>query len=156
MERERRIEEERDQRAREDFRGGTSGAHGEPQTESRHPPEWAGDLNPDQMAGQNIGEPARQAHRERRSARDHKELNRALSDRFSDDELGQITVLRPGDRLQQGATYMDLRDPERREFTATGEMEAGEAIVPKDEVPYQVWNRLRGVDDPERTGGTTG
>lgn len=29
----------------------------------------------------------------------------------------------------------------------------GEAFVPKDEVPYTTWNRLRGIDSPERTGG---
>lgn len=153
MERDQRARENREQRAREDFRGGTSGAHGEPQTELRHPEEWAGDLNPDHMAGQNIGQPSSEREQEGRNARSHKEVNRALSGRFTDDELDQIALLEPGDRLQQGATYMDLRDPERREFTATGEMEAGGATVPKDQVPYTLWNRLRGVDNPERTGG---
>jgi len=40
------------------------------------------------------------------------------------------------------------------EFTAEGKEEAGEAdyIVPKKEVDYQLWNRLIGVSDPERTG----
>ncbi len=30
---------------------------------------------------------------------------------------------------------------------------SGNAYVPKDQVPYQVWNRLRGIDDVERTQG---
>jgi len=47
---------------------------------------------------------------------------------------------------------MDLAD--RREFKATAsmEVEAGKLIVPKSEVDYQLWNRLRGVTDPARTG----
>jgi hypothetical protein len=153
MDREHDARESREQRAREDFRGGTSGAHGEPQTERKHPDRWADDLNPDHLAGQNIGQPAADREQRGRSARDHKEVNRALSGRFTDDELQSIPILDAGQRLQQGATYMDLRDPERREFTATGEMEANGVVVPKAEVPYSVWNRLRGIDDPERTAG---
>jgi hypothetical protein len=64
-------------------------------------------------------------------------------------------VLPEGQRLQQGGTYLDLNDLDRGEFTAMGNMEAspGNAFVPKDQVPYQVWNRLRGIDDVERTQG---
>ena len=29
---------------------------------------------------------------------------------------------------------------------------ADDAFVPKDHVPYPTWNRLGGVDDPDRTG----
>lgn len=152
MERERKIEEEREQRSRTEYREGSSGARGEPQTDLGHPPEYAGDLNPDHMAGQNIGQPSAEPVQDARSARDDKEVNRALSDRFSDDELGAIPVLDAGMRLQQGATYIDLRDPERREFTATGDMSAtgGQRLVPKSQVPYSLWNRLRGIDDVER------
>lgn len=123
-----------------------------PQTEKKHPDQWERDLNPDRMAGQNIGE--RSADREQGlpSAYDDKDVHRSLHDQFADDELKRIPVLPAGQRLQQGATYLDLRDPEREEFTATGEMSAGadNRYVPKDEVPYSLWNRLRGVDDPER------
>ncbi len=42
------------------------------------------------------------------------------------------------------------------EFKATSGMEAGRLIVPKSEVDYQLWNRLRGVTDPARTGGVQG
>jgi len=151
MEREKRILEEREQRAREDFREGSSGARGEPQTEQKYPPEWAGDLNPNHVAGQNIGQPSAESVQDGRNAHLHKQVNRELSDRFSDDELRQIPVIEAGERLQQGATYLDLGDPDRREFTATGDMEAKGIVVPKSQVPYSVWNRLRGVDDPERT-----
>ena len=100
MDRERRVEEEREQRARTEYREGSSGARGEPQTDLGHPPEWDGDLNPDHMAGQNIGQPSAEAIQDARTARDHKEVNRALGGRFSDDELGEIPILDAGMRLQ--------------------------------------------------------
>jgi hypothetical protein len=124
---------------------------GKPQAEVKHPPEWERDLNPDRMAGQNIGaEPDREV--ELRTAYDVKPLHRAMEG-FGDDELKQVPVLPAGERLEQGATYLDLRDPGRGEFTATGDMAAGQenAYVAKDQVPYETWNRLRGIRDPERT-----
>ncbi|HVG00957.1 MAG TPA: hypothetical protein VND68_14045 [Chloroflexia bacterium] len=59
-----------------------------------------------------------------------------------------------GSRLEQNATYIDLRTHDREEFTARGDMEAGPEnwYVPKTEVDYQLWNRLIGVRNPERTG----
>lgn len=104
------------------------------------------------MAGQNIGPVDEQAERETRSAHEVKGVHRSLAEELWDDELRQVPILPEGQRLQQGATYMDLTDPERREFTATGEMSVGpeSRIVPKDEVPYSIWNRLAGVENPER------
>jgi hypothetical protein len=65
-------------------------------------------------------------------------------------------VTAPGTRLEQGATYVDLRDPGRGEFTATGGMAAGpdDWYVAKDTVDYQLWNRLIGVRNPEHFGET--
>jgi hypothetical protein len=59
-----------------------------------------------------------------------------------------------GERLAQGAVYVDLNDPQLREITATGDMSAGEYqwYVPKREVDYQLWNRLIGITNPERHG----
>ena len=53
-------------------------------------------------------------------------------------------MLPEGSRLEQGATYVDLRDDARREFQATGGMtaEPGRLVVPKADVGYQLWNRL--------------
>jgi hypothetical protein len=118
-----------------------------PQAERKHPPEWERDLNPDRMAGQNIGIPS-----DLPTAYDFKELHDTLTD-FANDELRQIPVVPPGGRLKQGATYLDLCSSGRDEFTATGEMAAapGDRLVPKGDVPYTIWNRLRGIDDPERT-----
>jgi hypothetical protein len=89
-----------------------------------------------------------------RSAYEIKEVHRRLPD-FSDDLLKQIPVLLEGTRLDDGATYLDLTDPARREFTATGDMRAApdRLYVPKSETDYHLWNRLIGVTNPARTGG---
>ena len=75
-----------------------------------------------------------------------------LLEGITDDGLKQIPVLWDGTRLEQGATYIDLRDPQRREFRATGDMVATPEhwYVPKDAVDYELWNRLVGVSNPER------
>lgn len=124
---------------------------GKPQTEQKHPDEWQRDLNPDHMAGQNIGMPAADREQGLATAHDLKDLHRSLQE-FDDEELKQIPVVPQGQRLQQRATYLDLNDLGREEFTATGEMRAGadHCYVPKSEVGYPIWNRLRGIEDPER------
>ena len=88
-----------------------------------------------------------------RTAFDVKEVHRTLRDEFTDDELRGIPIISEGQRLQQGGIYIDLNDPDRREFTATGDMSAGPRNVytSKSEVPYPLWNRLMGVEHEERT-----
>lgn len=73
---------------------------------------------------------------------------------FTDDELKGIPVLSEGMKLKQGAVYVDLNDPKLEEVTAYGDMTAGQNkyYVPKSEVDYELWNRLIGIDNPERTG----
>jgi hypothetical protein len=119
----------------------------------QHPDEWRQDLSPDANAGQNYGTVGDDANQDAPTAYDIKDLHQAL-DGFSDDELRRIVVLPQGSRLQQGATYIDLATPDRREFKAMGSTEAGPGnwFVPKSEVDYQLWNRLIGVSNPERTG----
>jgi hypothetical protein len=87
-----------------------------------------------------------------RTAFDIKDVHDALRG-FSDDELKQIPLMPEGARLEEGATYLDLTDPIPTEITAHGVMEAGpgQRYVAKTEVDHELWNRLRGVDDPERT-----
>ena len=74
------------------------------------------------------------------------------------DQLKQIPILPADSRLEQDATYIDLADPDHKEFKATSGMAAGpdSLLVPKTEVDYQLWNRLRGVTDPARTGAVQG
>lgn len=116
---------------------------------------WDHDLRPDSTAGQNEGVAG--LHPEKadgaRTAFDIKELQSKL-DGFTHAELKQITVLPEGSRLEQNATYIDLRLRYPEEITARGDMEAGPEnwYVPKSEMDYQLWNRLIGVDNPERTG----
>ncbi len=134
----------------EETKSSKTGANTPPQATQKHPDEWQRDLNPDYMAGQNVGHQSGDRETGLWTAYDVKPLSRALD--LQDDELKRIPVLPEGQRLQQGGTYLDLRNPERGEFTATGDMAAGRenAYVAKDRVPYDTWNRLRGVRDPER------
>jgi len=121
---------------------------------TKHPAEYQQDMNPDAAAGINYGTVGHHQVRHR-MAYDVKEAHRLLEG-YTDDVLKQIPILSEGSRLEQDATYMDLAD--RREFTATSSMEAGagKLIVPKSEVDYQLWNRLRGVTGPARTGTVQG
>ncbi|HZS04205.1 MAG TPA: hypothetical protein VFD58_05165 [Blastocatellia bacterium] len=126
-----------------------------PQTQTglQHPEEYRSDLNPNAGAGQKIGPAGPHPEKSARTAFDIKELHRRLKD-IPDAELMQLRVLPEGTRLEQGATYIDLNDSPPTEFTATAEMTAGRGnyYVPKTEVNYQLWNRLIGVTNPERTG----
>lgn len=62
-------------------------------------------------------------------------------------ELRQVPVLKAGAQLRAGATYINLNDAKRTEFTGTENMtvEPGAYIVPKDKVSYDLWNRLTNV-----------
>jgi len=124
----------------------------------KHPPKYQQDLNPDAAAGINYGRVGERLQKEgQRTADDVKEAHRLLKD-FTDDQLKQIPILPEGSRLEQDATYIDLAAADRKEFKATSGMEAkpGQLLVPKREVDYQLWNRLRGVNDPARTGAVQG
>src|SRR5687768_5607345 len=90
----------------------------------QHPPGWREDLNPAPAAGQNYGAVGSERAKDAPTAYDLKDVHDMLSE-FRDDELKGIPVLPTGSRLEQGATYIDLGDPRRSEFTARGDMEAG-------------------------------
>jgi hypothetical protein len=117
----------------------------------QHPERYRDDLNPDPVAGQNDG-----VHRRGEmgpSAYDVKDTHRTWRG-LSDADLKQLPVLPEGTRLEQGAVYFDLNDPDRGEIRALGNMEAGPAhrYVAKSAVPYPLWNALIGVENPERLG----
>jgi hypothetical protein len=115
--------------------------------------QYQSDLNPDAMAGQNIGAAGAHPEKGTRTVHDFKELHARFSE-WSDGDLKQIPIVPEGSRLEQNATYIDLMAATPREFTATGSMEAGRGhrYVPKSEVPYELWNRLIGVKNVIRTG----
>ena len=135
--------------------GSTGGGAGGSASFTEDDRVWDQDLRPDDNAGQNEG--IQGLHPEKadgvQTAYDIKDLHNRLEG-FTDDELKQITVMPVGSRLEQNATYVDLRSHDRDEITARGDMEAGPDnwYVPKTEVDYQLWNRLIGVRNPERTG----
>jgi len=119
----------------------------------QHPEEWQRDLNPDALAGQNLGPETAQVAKDAPTAYEVKDVHRQFHG-FSDDELKRIPILPAGTRLEQGTTYIDLQDESLSEFTATAGMVAGPGnwFVPKSEVDYQLWNRLIGITNPERLG----
>jgi hypothetical protein len=119
------------------------------QAEQKHPDEWQRDLNPDHLAGQNIGRAA-ESHVAVGQTAFHLRKRGDDVGPLDDEELKQVPVLADGERLQQGGTYVDLKGNRREEFTATGEMSADpeHAYVPKDRVPYEIWNRLTGKERP--------
>lgn len=120
-----------------------------PQLEHKHPPEWERDLNPEHGAGQNLGAAASGGESQVRTAYDQKEVH-ALLNQFRDDELKKIPIVPEGQRLRQGATYLDLGATHPRAFTAMGGAVAGPEnyYVAKIEVPYTLWNRLVGTEKP--------
>ncbi|MHB1557933.1 MAG: hypothetical protein ACYC61_10675 [Isosphaeraceae bacterium] len=117
-----------------------------------HPEPYQHHLNPDAATGQDFALTGPHLEKDNsRTAYDEKEAHRQLVD-WTDDDLKQIPLLPAGARLEQGATYVDLRDPARREFTATGEMQVpiDGLYVPRSEVDFRTWNRLLGNRTPER------
>jgi hypothetical protein len=119
----------------------------------KHPEELRTDLNPNALAGQNIGSEAGHPEQAGRTLYDVKDAHTRFAE-LSADDLKHIRIVPPGARLLNDATYIDLDDPERREFTATNEMEAGDGrlLVAKADTHYEVWNRLRRPPDPRRSG----
>jgi hypothetical protein len=109
------------------------------------------DLNPDAMAGQNLGISEAQPAKHGRTAYDVKPVHERFK-HFSDEELKQLRILPIGSRLEQGARYIDLNNLELGEFTATGDMHVGPNnwVLAKKDVPYELWNRLCGIENPER------
>jgi hypothetical protein len=114
-----------------------------PNPDPGHPPEWRDDLNPDFMAGRNVGLQGPHPDKDARTAFDVKPAHRQLTG-FTDDELKRVPIVPAGIRLEQGATYVDLRALDEGEFTATGQIVATDNhwFVPKSEVDYDLWNRL--------------
>jgi hypothetical protein len=123
------------------------------QAVEKHPEPWQRDLNPNHLAGQNIGAVSERGTPADRTAFNLRKQGWQLGD-LDDNELKQIPVLAAGTRLQQGATYVDLTVTPLREFTATGDISADEAhaFAPKDRVPYEIWNRLIGEEKPGQGG----
>jgi hypothetical protein len=120
-----------------------------PQAHQKHPQQWQHDLNPGHLAGQNIGPPADEFASPHMTAFHLRKRGHAVGG-LDDEELKQVPLVPEGARLQQGATYVNLASDSYQEFTATAEITAssGDAYAPKDQVPYEIWNRLIGEPKP--------
>src|SRR5207237_2810684 len=112
--------------------------------------DFVEDLRPDNFAGANYGLRS-EPHDIGLRASDIKELHDKLAD-LTDDELRNIVIVPLGERLEQGAKYIDLLHLERGEFVATADMVSDEDhyYVPKKHTDYVLWNRLRQVSNPAR------
>jgi len=128
--------------------------HEEPERQPEPKParvdDFVEDLRPDNFAGANYSlrsEPQDIGLR----ASDIKELHEKLAD-LTHDELREIVIVPLGERLEQGAKYIDLMHLERGEFVATADMVSDEDhyYVPKKHTDYVLWNRLRQESNPAR------
>jgi len=89
-----------------------------------------------------------------------KELRQELG-ALDSDELARLSVLTVGTRLEQGGTYVDLKDLAGGPFKAIGSQEAGpdNSYVAKRDTDYELWNRLVGqgrepeIERPGPAGG---
>lgn len=113
------------------------------------------DLRPNNLAGENHGLQGTTLVGYEHPAIEIKSLHTQLAD-LTDDELSRLVIVPEGTRLEQGAVYFDLRHPDPGEFKALGDMSAGpdNYYVPKKETDYVLWNRIMGVETPERLDDT--
>jgi len=79
------------------------------------------------------------------TAYDVKELHAKMPD-FNNDELKRIPVLAHGEKLEQGAVYLDLSDLEKGAFTSQGGLDVQDPhlYVAKKACDYELWNKLTG------------
>ena len=82
------------------------------------------DLRPNNLAGENHGLQGQTPVGYGQPAIEIKSLHTQLAD-LTDDELRSLEIVPEGTRLEQGATYFDLRHPDQDEFVAMGNMVAG-------------------------------
>lgn len=120
--------------------------------DKRESAEFDDDLTANNLAGENHGMSNPPATKFARSAADIKDMHTTTLADLTNDELKSIQIVPEGNRLMQGAKYIDLHNLEQGEFTATSEMVAGpeHAYVSKKETDYVLWNRLNQVDTPAR------
>jgi hypothetical protein len=121
------------------------------QPKDREQDEFDQDLHPNRNAGINHEERGANPEQDAPNAETMTQIHNIVPE-LTNDELRRIVVLQPGDRLEQGATYLDLRSPSRTEFTADAGMTATKdnLFVPKSVTEYELWNRLTGRDQAER------
>ena len=112
------------------------------------------DLRPHEGQGENSGVASEIAPDKLMRAYDDKDLVDAMTN-FNSDELKNILIVPVGMKLEQGAKYVDLNDPDRMEIVASGEnpvtpaleAQSGQKLVPKSQTDYELWDKLMGKND---------
>ncbi|MDQ2912182.1 MAG: hypothetical protein M3T56_02895 [Chloroflexota bacterium] len=85
---------------------------------------------------------------ERRTAKDVRADHRVLLS-FSDVDLAAMPLVPENTRLARGGWYLDLHDPARADFRATGDeaVEPGQHVLARKEVSGELWEELRRACD---------
>jgi hypothetical protein len=93
-------------------------------------------------------EDAPRGSEERRTALDVRAEHRVLLS-FADSDLGAMPLVPEGRPLVRRAWYLDLHDPARADFMASGDeiVEPGQHVVARNEVPAELWDELRQACD---------
>ncbi|GEM_PF-6953314 len=109
------------------------------------------DLRPLGDADQHFGEIPIDRVAHERTAADVKHLYPRLS-QLTRDQLRRIPLLDAGIWLQEGETYLDLRQLDKGELVAgVGQVvRPGDEIVAKHQVDYQMWDYLSGQAESSR------
>ena len=85
---------------------------------------------------------------ERRTAKDIRAEHRVLLS-FSDADLAAMPLVPEGTRLARGGWYLDLHNPAKADFPATGDetVEPGQHMLARKEVSPELWDELRRACD---------
>src|SRR2546423_1811365 len=85
---------------------------------------------------------------ERRTAKDVRAEHRVLLS-FSDADLVEMPLVAEGTRLARGNWYLDLHNPAKADFPATGDetVEPGQHMLARKEVSAALWEALRRACD---------
>jgi hypothetical protein len=84
----------------------------------------------------------------RRTAKDVRADHRVLLS-FSDRDLKAMPLVPEGTRLLRGDWYMDLHNPAKADFPATGDetVEPGQHMLARREISAELWDELRRACD---------
>ena len=85
---------------------------------------------------------------ERRTAKDVRAEHRVLLS-FSDADLSAMPLVTEGMRLARGGWYLDLHNPAKADFPASGDetVEPGQHMLARKEVPGELWEEIRRACD---------
>ncbi len=85
---------------------------------------------------------------ERRTAKDVRAEHRVLLS-FSDADLSAMPLVTEGMRLARGSWYLDLHNPAKADFPASGDetVEPGQHMLARKEVPGELWEEIRRACD---------